>query len=258
MIINGINSGSIQEVEILSDQESEKVRKIVLSLKNKWTPRHLKYPVYSLGAVNYFDIPEHRNPPYMKYAKECNPILWKNLDWMYKILKDKLSIILGRPVGFNHNIALPGFHIFEFHDVFRKPESVTHHEFFRRRDNPSTYPGVPIHADTSYLLINWDLDTDLNNPLSFTVGIDLPETGSGLKVWNLRLNETFNHSEDEILSLIQSRTSKLYCYKPGRLILHDGKSYHQAWSGEDIKPGEMRMTLQGHGIFTKGQWILYW
>ncbi len=255
---HGIIPGSIEKFNIYTQEESHRIAKTVLTLKKHWISRHPKYPVFSFGAVNYYDIPGYTQLPYVENVKKSNPVLWKHFEWMYKKLIIKLEEILTEPVGFDKQLALPGFHIFEFHDVFRSPEAVSHHEFFRRRDDPDAYPGVPVHVDTPYLVIGWGHDVDLKNPISFTLGIQLPKTGSGLKVWNLRLSDTINKSENEIWEKIENSTHKIYKYDPGTLVLHDGKNYHQAWCGENINPGEMRLTLQGHGVFCRGKWILYW
>jgi hypothetical protein len=47
-------------------------------------------------------------------------------------------------------------------------------------------------------------------------------------------------------------------YTPGAIALHSGHLMHQIGEIDEVAPGDERVTLQGHALFHKGEWKLYW
>ena len=249
----------VTDINLLTAQEANNIHSVVENLKDLWIQRHPVVPFYTLGASNYFDIAYNPQLPYYKMAKEYNPILLKHLGWLYERLADTLAQQLDAPVGYRETLALPGFHIFLSHKAFEQPKDLTHQEWFRHRYNPEVV-GSPIHCDTPHLVVDWGTKQgiDFSNPMSFTLTIALPKSGAGMYVWDLRLDETVSLSETELLNLLNSRDKKLYSYKVGNMTLHSGFNYHQIAPMSNIEPDDVRITLQGHGLFYQGYWQLYW
>jgi hypothetical protein len=250
---------AVTTIELLTQQECQEVSTVVEDLKDLWIQRHPVVPFYTLGASNYFDIAYNPQLPYYIMAKEYNPILMESLGWLYERLAATLAQQLKAPVGYRETLALPGFHIFLSDKAFEQPKALTHQEWFRHRYDPE-FMGNPIHCDTPHLVVNWGTKEgiDFTNPISFTLSIALPKSGAGMYVWDLRLDETIGLSQKELLNLLNSRNKRLYSYKVGSMALHSGLNYHQVAPMQNAQPDDVRITLQGHGLFCQGSWKLYW
>lgn len=62
--------------------------------------------------------------------------------------------------------------------------------------------------------------------------------------------------EDSGLTVLDGAGTAFLPYRDGELVVHDGKSPHQAALACD---GDCeRITLQGHGIYLDRRWLLYW
>lgn len=250
---------TVNDIEMLTEQECDDVRSVVEDWKDIWIQRHPVAPFYTLGASNYFDIAYNPKLPYYRMAKLYNPILLERLGWLYERLADTLAKKLEAPVGYRETLALPGFHIFLSHKAFEQPKDLTHQEWFRRRYVPEVV-GNPIHCDTPHFVVDWGTTEgiDFSNPLSFTLALALPKSGAGIYVWDLQLDETIDLSQTELLNLVNSREKRIHSYKVGSLALHSGLNYHQVAPLRNMQPDEVRITLQGHSLFCQGSWQLYW
>src|SRR6476619_6150019 len=102
-----------------------------------------------------------RMPPRRGLYRDTHP---DRLGWMYDKVADRLAEALGAPTRYPDDLALPGFH------VFVKPIS-----------------SKAIHFDGQHRHLNWgkSSDVDLQHPLSFTLAIALPRSGSGLMLWDI-------------------------------------------------------------------------
>ena len=88
--------------------------------------------------------------------------------------------------------------------------------------------------------------------------IAMPKAGAGLYFWEQPLHETPDRRDEALIALGEAKESTYYGYELGELFVHDGLHLHAIAGDRVAEPGEVRATLQGHGIFTQGSWQIYW
>ncbi len=230
----------IDNIDLLTQEECQKVRSVVYELKKFWIKRNFILPFYTLGAASYLDATK-KLENYCHKATQYNPILEQQLTWLYQKLEKKLIQYLKAPTIYCDDLAKPGFHIYLSCKFFE--DSL-----------------ASIHSDLQYNLINWKVPqhTDFTNPISFTLVISLPKYGGGLNLWNIKHQEIVGLSKPELKQIFKIRRKTYYPYEIGKLYLHSGHWIHQVAPGKNIQPEDDRITLQGHGIFSQGEWQLYW
>lgn len=228
------------QLNLLTQEECQKVRSIIYELKEYWLKRDPYLPFYTLGSASYIDAAKDKQD-YYKKAERYNSILRERLGWLYERLADTLAQFLKAQTSYQHTLALPGFHVYLACKLFE-------------------YPIASIHCDLQYKLVNWEsLDkTDFTEPISFTLAISLPKFGGGLNTWDLHHQEIIGIPQSELEQLAKSRIKSFYPYQVGQLTLHSGHTFHQAAPAKNIQPEDERITLQGHSIFSQGSWQLYW
>ena len=158
---------------------------------------------------------------YPALANMYNRLLTGAFYQLHNGLISAISTHFGERVGtVKKGVLLPGFHIFDS-DV---------------RGEAS------MHTDTQYENIAaFDvLPPDLKH-FTFTVPLRLPSDGvNGLIMWH-------HDGEKELVE-----------YREGRLYIFDGSVRHQIKKPAIIKEGDVRITLQGHGVHTPEGILLYW
>lgn len=235
----------IEDVPLLSAAECEAVRDGVFELRHLWEHRNPAGPFYTLGAASYLDAAGPQgNAPYYAKAQRCNPVLVERFGWLYQRLQQGLAQALDAPVVFDERGGRPGFHIFLAAKVFEQPVA-------------------SIHIDKQYELLDWSgaPGPDFERPLSFTVGIVLPRSGSGLNFWDTPYREICNMTRAQVEDLARKRPHEHHPYGPGRLVMHSGHMVHQIAPSPYLEPEEVRdarITLQGHGIRCGESWRIYW
>lgn len=229
----------INEIDLLTEEECCLVSSIVHELKDLWIQRHPQLPFYTLGLASPYDVPQDKQG-YYKKVKHYNSILLKHFGWLYERLANALTIKLGKLALFPENLALPGFHIFLEHKAFEQPLGA-------------------VHCDKSYMF-HWQPSekVDLNNPISFTQAISLPQLGGGMYMWDLQYAEVQGLDHAQIEEISHLRNKKFYPYKEGKLFLHSGHTVHQIAPIKKLQSEDERITLQGHGILYNNAWQLHW
>ena len=210
-----------------------------------------------------------------------NRVLTRKLGWLY----DKFLIELSKSLGEceYEDLALPGFHIYEFDDA---PDERKHHRclhydgqwFYGRKYFREKYTNI-----------------DFRNQLSYTFTIKVPHNGAAIALWNLpedkrkkandikymwyqdviRRYETIeyvkeikdnNTIEDPWkFKLFDEDCGDLEQYMPiviphleGHSFYYYGMIMHQMILGDSFKKGDYRITFQGHGLKCDGKWRLFW
>jgi hypothetical protein len=180
---------------------------------------------------------------YVERAARINPVLEERLGWLHEMVTAALASIVpgGEPVALCRTKALPGFHIFYSDPMYQSKRS--HHA----------------HVDRPYAGVDWSdfEEVDTRRTLSFTLPIELPAGGGGLRIWDLDLSDATDWQPEVARDRLRAAGSRLHAYRVGRLLLHNGHSMHRIEPWEHVE-GERRVTLQGHGIFADGAWRLYW
>ncbi len=224
---------------LLSASACQQIRTELYAMQSAWIRRNPYLPFYTLGVASYLDAAKDVQTYYQK-AQNYNALLLARFSGLYQQLGEALADYLAAPISYNPAFALPGFHIYQFCVVFEQAIA-------------------SVHVDSQYQHLDWPQPTtDFTAPISFTLTISLPESGGGLNVWDIHHAELADLAAAELLQLTQTREKVFYPYQVGTLIIHSGWALHQAAPAHHLQPKDDRITLQGHGLFSQGQWQLYW
>ena len=106
-------------------------------------------------------------------------------------------------------------------------------------------------------------NVDLEHTLSFTLPLNLPKQGGGLKFWHgLSVESMRDYIRKDrfgdVATAAHTTSSDTLRYTVGRLVLHNGHTLHQMAGVSKFSVTDERITLQGHGVFADGGWRLYW
>jgi hypothetical protein len=227
----------ISQHDLLGEAECAAIRDRVLALREHWTPRS-SGTLYTLGAASYLDAP-HQRDAYLEAARAGNPLLHASFAGILERLRQFFEELLAEAVFFDHQYALPGFHVFVLHGGDRG------------RDDPAPRA----HFDLQWMHV-------LPGPaplgtLSFTVPIETPEGGASMAIWHARYQDAVRRgfSAGEYASQHPWQT---LTYTRGRMVVHDGCVLHAIGPAPGPAPKGFRITLQGHGVRSPMGWMLYW
>ncbi len=224
------------------------------SLHNEWTRRAPEpLPIFTLGAATYLDA-RAGNAPYAKLSLQKNVILNKHFTWLYELFIHQITLTLG-PATLEHELALPGFHIFGNH-----PTQPLSPALCRLLENTP----ASIHIDTPYKnhLLHWTRyeQVDFLNPLSMTVCLEVPVNGAGLNTWHAveGLTNLMGHPVIEGKFNMQALGTPTYhAYKQGWIYVSTGHHVHQIASSHPFLVNDRRITLQAHAIQCDGLWRVF-
>ena len=231
---------SVDDIRVLDADECARAVESVRALRDRWIHRNLITPFFTLGAASYLDARGNK-PRYAEYAAAANPLLRERFSWLYDKVIGALGPVLDGPVALDPQHALPGFHVFEAHPIFRERTG-------------------ELHCDLQYKHLDWSDrgEVDWARPLSFTLSLQLPSCGGGLNVWDLDYDETVGLGKDEIRGIFNEREQRFHPYTEGSCALHSGHLVHQIGPIPETVAGDARITLQGHALRCGGVWRLYW
>ncbi|QLE57058.1 RimK family alpha-L-glutamate ligase [Nostoc sp. TCL26-01] len=240
--------GGILSAEIITTEQCAEVYSTIQDLKEHWLSRGQEPSAFfTLGTAAYLDFLNISNfsGDYYPRAKQYNSLLQQHFAWLYELVRNSLEKQLQAPVSYHDDFALPGFHIWQTPAIFTKSTA-------------------SVHFDLQYQNLNWqNKDTiDFRQTISFTLPIKLPHLGGGLNVWDLTYEELTNsrdpHDLGDIEVMQRLRNKTFHPYTVGNIVLHGGHSLHQIGAIAKVYPDDERITLQGHGVYHNGRWLLYW
>jgi len=217
-----------RELELLSAEECAAVRDAVHELRPLWTSWFPGIPFFTVGAASYKDAQTNGLAAYLAKARELNPVLRERFSWLYERLADALSKELGRPFVYDEELALPGFHVFLFHESFTKPVAA-------------------IHFDLQHKQLDWSrhAGADPDGQLSVTLSLRLPSCGAGLRLWPVSLPDTSRMTKDALKEIVATEPEH-HAYREGRLVVHSGYQLHQIAPAVGMREDDERLTLQAH------------
>jgi|TARA_S200000501_G_C20697062_1_gene687828 hypothetical protein len=272
-------------IDVLSDKQTKQTIKSVEKLEKVWIRRApIPMDFFTVGACTYQEGCESI-VKYHKHRSVMNPVLKKHFSWLYDIVVDKLSEVFG-PAEIVDELGYPGFHIFG-----HKPNKISDPRCVKRFHQPL----ASLHVDIQYKehIAYWNTydEVDFEDPLSFTLPIELPKNGGGLWLWNWlnlpsdeidKFNFQGDENKDETIrgymgnmdprdspefwanSSISLKYDAIYDTKPmavpyevGKLFYHTGHILHQIIPGYNLDGSDRRITLQGHGVKCDGIWKIY-
>jgi hypothetical protein len=238
---------SVSEYAVLEPAACEAFAARVLNLRDYWQSQPRSIPessFFTLGAASYLDW-EGDGRHYFECVDRLNPILSNSFPELYATLVAALRSITGKTVHLASGIGLPGFHIWLADAIPREDCASIHvdlpHEHFVRMGRLPTPQRV----------------------LSFTLPLELPSHGSGLRIWNMPYGSPrWTESLGTFRSLgkwAESHDAQYVQYTVGHLMVHSGLHLHQIAGTSKVVASDRRITLQGHAaISDRGSWVVYW
>jgi hypothetical protein len=223
--------------ELLSADECENIQQRVISLRDHWIKRSGD-GFYSLGTASYLDAPGRRHE-YLESARHSNSLLTAGFSDVYSVITSFFEDFLFAPVMVTDELAVPGFHIFEFEQPGPKDDAASTRAHFDLQWMEA-FPGF-LPAAT----------------VSFTVAIEQPPSGAAMEVWPLRYGDLASLSVP-VTEWAAGQPSRRLPYTNGGITIHDGNILHAIGGRRRAEPPGRRVTLQGHGAEIDGTWVLYW
>jgi hypothetical protein len=237
----------LTQIPVLDPAECDRVSEDICALRSQWIPRGQQPTAFfTLGVASYQDLstPAEGIPKrdYYREGPIFNAVIAEKFGWLLGRVQRVLQACLGGDTQFSPPLGLPGFHIFEYHAI------------------PTT-DVASIHFDLQYQLIDWSDGgpvPDFTDPISFTLPTRLPAGGGGINGWDLTYGEMIQGRHFDVSAFLGSRRKTFHRYSLGTLAIHSGHRLHQIAGVADVRPGDQRITLQGHGLRRGGGWVLYW
>ena len=226
----------LSQHDLFSPVECDDLCDRVLSLRADWIPRS-DFGFFSLATASYLDAPD-RYEGYVAAARRTNLLLREHFADAYEILRSFFEELLCEPVEVTRELALPGFHIFEYYGGSGRdePASRAHFDLQWMHALPGRHP---------------------QGTLSFTVALEQPSGGAAMQVWPVRYQD-FTTLTVPVREYAQTHGSRRLAYADGGVTVHDGHILHAIGASEHDDPRGRRITLQGHGALLGGTWVLYW
>ena len=284
-------------IKILEHDDKERVFEELLDMRKLWLRRtnwHPKLEIegpdeeiekyidyYTMGATLYMDARDRGWDTYTKLRDMYNKVLTKRLGWLYDTFIDKLQEEIG-PAEYEEGLALPGFHIYGFHDA---PKNRKHHRCLHY--DGQWFWGAKYFKE-KYKEIDW------RNQLSYTFCIKVPHNGTAIALWDLpgshqrkarELQLQDYHSiidRYQTLDYVKEIKRNKVIEDPWKFDLFDddgplekyipyviphleghsfwyyGMVMHQMILGDSFLAGDYRITFQGHALKCDGKWRLFW
>lgn len=259
---------AVRSLAVLSQQAAKETVDKILFLDQHWVcPNNdFFFTVGAFSAREFFDkggpVSPDRRDIYDRYNKvrdSLNPVLEANFQDMYASVRQGLESALNAKVFYvTEHLGLPGFQILgPSPEQKLMPQEVT--EQLEKLEGWSAF-----HIDTPYIphASFWKRfhNADFNNGLTFTLSLQLPQSGSGLDVWqnpgNTEAAIKFNGFHTvEHKKLIANH--EFVPYQTGHLTYFTGHIVHRVAGRHRLLCDDRRITLQGHGVKCDGAWYVY-
>jgi hypothetical protein len=228
---------TVGEIDVLSAAECATAADAVLAERDHWTPRSPTGLFATLGVNAYMDLHHaaDEEASYFRPVRDANQLLRQRFAGLYGKLAGALEREIGLPAKYADDLAWPGFHIW-------------------RGDGIPTRPTASIHFDLQYeRLLARPGYAGASGTVSFTLPVRLPAAGASLRVWPCSYPQDVGR-----LEAIRKTEPETVPYEIGRAIVHSGHVLHQVGVTPVVRPGDIRMTVQGHGLVVGDQLVLYW
>lgn len=179
----------------------------IYEIRDQWLPNY-DGEQYSLGRVWYTHFDEKIDDEYFRNAEESKKMITSNFPGLYeKIIKLCTSIEKGANISIRDGWAGPGFAIFPAHG--RCAEI-----------------GGDIHYDWEGLT-DGQLDDQNAEGYSFIAMLSKPESGGGLKIWDIKYDQA--RKQEELVAWAESPDAPytLIDYQLGDLVMINSFYLHQ-------------------------------
>ena len=238
----------IMELPLLDAQECREVVQQLETLDAHWTDRSAQSDgsFRTLGRASYLDVcmaNADAETGYYAHLQASNALLLAHFQHLYDRLARALAGVLAADVMLATTLAIPGFHLFRGHGIARAGSASA-------------------HFDIQYAKLRLPPGRISDEPVSFTLALELPACGSGLDVWSVveaDFDRAFAAGRASTLDEFASRrTCGYHPYACGVVFVHKGLWLHRLSTPGPVRATDRRITLQGHALAIDGAWLLYW
>jgi hypothetical protein len=176
-------------------------------------------------------VNRHQLDYYTRCAREDNRRLYRHFSDAYERLAGFFEQRYHAPVVFAEELAVPGFHVFEYRQS-------------------GEYGGGGWHFDTVYLQVPFLAArcAEISGIVNFTLPVQVPGGGTGMELCD------GGPGDDG-----RGRGVRVGVpYLPGVMVFSEHEHWHRIADSRCLQHWERRITLQGHGVCFRGQWLLFW
>ena len=181
--------------------------------------------------------PLYRNRARLGYyttrARAENRLLYKH----FRLVHDRVATFFEDryelPVVYAEELAVPGFHLFDFAAA-------------------GEYEGGGWHIDALERQVPslFARRADITAVVNFTVPFVLPDGGSGMDLEaDVRGAPPGHRGGGQPITVP---------YRVGTMLFTETELLHRISGSRCLSPGQRRVTYQGHGVRLDGRWILFW
>ncbi|HET9141632.1 hypothetical protein [Actinophytocola sp.] len=168
---------------------------------------------------------------YTDRARAENHVLYQH----FRLAHDRVAAFFeqryGAPVVYAQELAVPGFHVFDF-------------------ERPGDFDGGGWHLDLLHTQVPYFAGRHFRiaDVVNFTVPFEVPDGGSGMDL------------EDDLPGARApgGGAAVTVPYRPGTMLFTEAEHWHRIGASHCHTPGQRRITLQGHGVRLDTHWLLYW
>jgi len=238
----------IAVADLLDKEACRSVVDRIAAARDSWIDRSPRGDAtfFTLGRASYLDACPAGVDAQTAYYDRIGPAnreLLAGFGDLYAALRGQLSAELQGEVVLADGLAIPGFHIFLGSGILGAGKSGR-------------------HFDIQYESLRLPPGTVEDDPVSFTLALELPAEGSGLDLWDVTV-EDFDRAfrAGRVATLDDMARRRILAYHPysvGRLMIHRGLWLHRISSPGTIRAEDRRITLQGHALRIASRWVLYW
>ena len=221
----------------------------ILDLRPRWLS-HWDPPRCTLGASAY-DMNKGNEAiiVYIQHRNTYNKLLRETFGDLYRRLLDCLEACYDRECMLAEHLGHPSVHILEGDSIpgrvtepHRHCDAYFHNAFFASKlgVDGACLPDLP--------------------QFSFTLPLRLPSGGGGMNIWDLSLADYARYEAEgrDVSEIADSRGKRAIPYGEGVLITHGGLYLHEIMPVDVIRDGDIRITMQGHGVLINDVYRLFW
>jgi hypothetical protein len=225
-------SGVLYRCQLFTPTEAEEIVAAVDRL-----PSSLRRNVWSTlgGGMSTIGEPLYRNRERLDYYTRCARRDNRRLYRHFRFAHDAVAAFFERryqaPVVFAEELAVPGFHVFEYQRAGAHDGGSWHFDM--------------LHQQVPYFVANAG---EVAGVVNFTLPVEVPGGGTGMDL-----------CDDEPGAVhLGTGTPVRAAYEPGVLVFTEREYWHRIGGSTCLRDGERRVTLQGHGVHFRGRWVLFW
>jgi hypothetical protein len=237
-------AGLMVELPLLDPVVLHEIEAKVRRLRAHWDGRGSR-GTFTLGRAAYVDAAHGADAErqYYELLPAGNVVLREHFGDLLEAVRSGIERHLGEAVEYSPELALPGFHIFEGPGLAVGDRGVA-------------------HFDLQHRYLRWPSEPDPERLISFTLPVVVPREGAGLDTWDVSHAQFRWEAQSGRGRSVESwqRSSELVRtrYRVGHLYIQPRMILHRIAGVPRVHEGDVRITMQGHGAFIGGRWVLYW